>query len=105
MLPSPILFFFVLQDSLAAHLPVTDKPLEVASFLDRVQRLIEARWRVALPPAAPLQVPSTAHRSVPVLPHAAPMPFQPKLDDQQMQLPPQPPQQLQDQHFTGMLHA
>jgi hypothetical protein len=37
---------------------VVEKPLEVAGFLDRVQRHIEARWRVQLPQCAPLQVPS-----------------------------------------------
>ena len=48
----------LVQDSLAEHLPVAEKPLEVAGFLDRVQRHIEARWRVQLPQCAPLQVPS-----------------------------------------------
>lgn len=49
-----------LQDSLAGHLPAAEQPAEVGAFLDRVQQQIEARWRVSLPPAAPLQAASAA---------------------------------------------
>lgn len=65
----------LLQDSLAAHLPVAERPLEVAGFLDRVQRQIEARWRVQLPPAAPLQVPAQpVVLTMPAMPPAASLP-------------------------------
>lgn len=65
----------VVQDSLAAHLPVAERPLEVAGFLDRVQRQIEARWRVQLPPAAPLQVPAQpVVLTMPAMPPAGALP-------------------------------
>jgi hypothetical protein len=44
----------MLQDSLAAHLPTAEHPAEVSAFLDRMQQHIELRWRVSLPPVAPL---------------------------------------------------
>ncbi|KAL4859895.1 putative dolichyl-diphosphooligosaccharide--protein glycosyltransferase subunit 3B [Chlorella vulgaris] len=43
-----------LRDSLAAHLPTAEHPAEVSAFLDRMQQHIELRWRVSLPPGAPL---------------------------------------------------
>ena len=54
-----------LQDSLAGHLPAAGQPAEVGALLDRVQRQLEARWRVTLPPAAPLQAAAAAPQAAP----------------------------------------
>ncbi len=43
-----------LRESLAAHLPAAQHPVEVASFLDRVQQQIAQRWRVSLPAPPPV---------------------------------------------------
>lgn len=51
-----------LRESLAAHLPAAQHPVEVAAFLDRVQHQIAQRWRVSLPAPPPV---------MPVLPGAA----------------------------------
>lgn len=43
-----------LRESLAAHLPAAQHPVEVAAFLDRVQQQIAQRWRVSLPAPPPV---------------------------------------------------
>jgi hypothetical protein len=64
----------------------------VGAFLDRVQQQIEERWRVSLPPAAPLQAASAAMQGAPQA-------------GMQLQAPPAEPKQETEQQQQGQQGA